>query len=434
MARQEEAHCCIHAAFSAAPAAAVSVPAPPRFAPAPAGRRKLWELEDKHHCPVIGTCLSMDELMRFARRFGFSGNMHDEYELHAEAVGLAGQRNPVSELMQKHLDRKYDRQRRQFDKAKTDEEVHRLWRAALARGEVVGAMWAALTHKAATADTRHAIYADVHMLSHQVGAGQAADARRLATLEKEHAELKRRLDGSQCERKAVEAALRDELRRAEAEAERLRVQATEGEALRRRVAELESGSGLQELSQRLQQLQLSREQAQAAIGRAAELEQRLSVLEDDLAAAQAERDRLAAEHGVLERLLAAAAAPAETTVPDAACCSGCTQAPERCVLCVGGRTALVAQYRSLAGRLGMRLLHHDGGKEEALSRLPELINAADAVICPTDCVSHSAYYKLKSQCKRSGKPCLLFKGAGLSSFAVALERLARGEAHVGRET
>lgn len=96
------------------------------------------------------------------------------------------------------------------------------------------------------------------------------------------------------------------------------------------------------------------------------------------------------------------------------------------MLCVGGRTAQVAHYRQLAQRLGLQLLHHDGSREQALSQLPELTAAADAVLCPTDCVSHGAYYLLKRCCKRSGKPCLLFKGSGISSFAIALTQVVVG--------
>jgi hypothetical protein len=59
-----------------------------------------------------------------------------------------------------------------------------------------------------------------------------------------------------------------------------------------------------------------------------------------------------------------------------------------------------------------------------MSRLPDMIDGADAVICPTDCVSHAAYYQLKRHCKQSGKPCLMFKGAGISSFAIALTRFS----------
>ncbi|TXG78725.1 MAG: DUF2325 domain-containing protein [Rhodocyclaceae bacterium] len=152
-----------------------------------------------------------------------------------------------------------------------------------------------------------------------------------------------------------------------------------------------------------------------------------------------ERDLALAERGALEQVLMAAAAapdgpgagndfvaPGAPDAPDA--CDSCDSAGSaRCVLCVGGRTSLLTQYRELAGRVGIRLLHHDGGQEESLSRLPEMIHGADAVVCPTDCVSHSAYYHLKNQCKRIGKPVLFFKGASVSSFALAMTRVAGGD-------
>lgn len=78
----------------------------------------------------------------------------------------------------------------------------------------------------------------------------------------------------------------------------------------------------------------------------------------------------------------------------------------------------------------MRLIHHDGGREEALSRLPDLLAASDAVICPTDCVGHLAYYQLKKHCKQAGKPCVLVKRSGVASFAAALTRLAEGRAEI----
>ena len=103
------------------------------------------------------------------------------------------------------------------------------------------------------------------------------------------------------------------------------------------------------------------------------------------------------------------------------------------MLCVGGRTPLLPQYRQLAERLGVRLIHHDGGREEALSRLPDLLASSDAVICPTDCVSHPAYYQLKRHCKQAGKPCVLVKSSGVGSFAAALTRLAEGRAEIQGE-
>jgi hypothetical protein len=141
-----------------------------------------------------------------------------------------------------------------------------------------------------------------------------------------------------------------------------------------------------------------------------------------------ERDEALAEGEALERLWSHSAEEKPACGGECADCP--SQLAGRCVLCVGGRAPLLPQYRQLAERLGVRLIHHDGGKEETLSRLPGLLAASDAVICPTDCVSHVAYYQLKRHCKAKGKPCVLVKSSGVASFAAALARLADGRAEI----
>jgi hypothetical protein len=56
-----------------------------------------------------------------------------------------------------------------------------------------------------------------------------------------------------------------------------------------------------------------------------------------------------------------------------------------------------------------------------------LIASADAVVCPSDCNSHTAYHQVKRPCRQAGTPCLFYQGTGVSSFALALSRLATGE-------
>ena len=150
-------------------------------------RRKLWELADKHHCPVMGTCLTISELGKFARRYFSSVDPRDEYAMHVKAVNFASSRNDVSEAIHKHLERKYRLSILHFERAQNDGEVLAVWREHYGRGDVAGALWAATTHRAISADTEQRIFADIHMLSHQIGAGQAADVRRLSFLEKAHA-------------------------------------------------------------------------------------------------------------------------------------------------------------------------------------------------------------------------------------------------------
>ena len=383
-------------------------------------RRKLWELEDKLHCPVVGTCLGLDEIARLARRHGFKEQSFDDYRLHVEAVNLSCSRNPVAESMQKLLDRKFARYLGAFEQAREDAAVAGLWCAHLERGEVAGPMWAALTHRAASAETRNMVYADVHMLSHQVGAGQAADLRRVEWLERERA-------GLQAERSRLAERLRQQAERIqvlERERDQFREQVGRAETLRARVCELESGQAMVALGRRLMLTELQAGRARELEARTLAQEERLAHLGSELEQMRRSLEEVMAERDALERLWLA---DAEGTADCDRACERCTgSAGGRCVLCVGGRVPLLPQYRQLAERLGVRLIHHDGGREEALSRLPELLAASDAVICPTDCVGHLAYYQLKKHCKQSGKPCLLTRSSGVASIAAALTQLVEG--------
>lgn len=403
--------------------------------PKPPRRRKLWELESKYLCPVVGTCLALEEIKRIARRDGFLGSDFDDYRLHVEAVSVSGNRNSTSEALHRTLECKHQRVVKDFDRARNDVAVAEMWRHCLARGEVAGALWAVMTHKAAGPETRAQAYADVHMLSHQVGAGQAADSRRLTFLEGEV----ERLRGEACqdaERAARELTARaSRIRALEAERQRQSLDQRELSELRRRLAELESGQAMVAMGRRLLVLEAANGELREQAGRVPGAEARLREAREELDRLRDERDALSFERDALERLLLAEA-------PSHADCAGeCASCPEnlrdRCVLCVGGRTTLLPQYRQLAARLGVRLIHHDGGREEAMSRLPELLSASDAVICPTDCVSHPAYYQVKKHCKQAGKPCVLTRNSGLAGFAAALERLAEGRVEIrplaGRE-
>lgn len=383
-------------------------------------RARLWDLDEKLHCPIIGTCISIDELQRFARRFQFAGPSDDDFTVHVAAVNLARSRNPVSEALQRHLERKFHLAVERFGKLKSDAELLQHWIECCNRGEVAGPLWAVCTHRGVSAETRQRAYTDIHMLSHQVGAGQAADARRLTHLAAENAELKR----SHTREVAV---LRRQLAEATAGLAE-RDEAVEQAALyQKRLQCFESGQAYVEMGQRLLTLQASHEALLDSTRQVQELERQLKESREASRRLLAERDTAVAERGALEQLLNALDSPVCNTAGSDDC-AGCSAAlTTRCVLYVGGRASLLAQYRQLAERLGITLIHHDGGQEESLSRLPELIRGADAVVCPTDRISHNAYYHVKAHCKRVGKPCLFYRGGGVSGFAVAMARVSRGE-------
>jgi hypothetical protein len=97
---------------------------------------------------------------------------------------------------------------------------------------------------------------------------------------------------------------------------------------------------------------------------------------------------------------------------------------DKTVLCVGGRSGNVPNYRDLLEKEGARFMHHDGGLEQASDLLDTSLAAADLVICQTGCISHQAYWRVKDFCKRNGKRCVFVDNPSTSSLSVCLRKAA----------
>lgn len=93
------------------------------------------------------------------------------------------------------------------------------------------------------------------------------------------------------------------------------------------------------------------------------------------------------------------------------------------VLCVGARASAVPVYRQLIEKMGGRFLHHDGGNEDNVARLDHTLAAADLVICQTGCISHDAYWRVKTHCKRTGKECMYVDNPSAHSLFKGLEQV-----------
>jgi len=100
------------------------------------------------------------------------------------------------------------------------------------------------------------------------------------------------------------------------------------------------------------------------------------------------------------------------------------QLHQKMVLCVGGRSGNIANYRDVVERVGGRFAHHDGGVEDNASVLDANLAAADLVICQTGCISHNAYWRVKDFCKRTGKRCVFVENPSASSLERGLAQIA----------
>lgn len=377
-------------------------------------RRKLWEISHKFHCPVIGSCFEVAELRALMNKVMHFPAETSDFVLHTTAVGACETRSRLAELLHKQLEKRFTLTIRQFAGAKSSQQLGELWQQAVRQGSrIPAALWAAWTHPACDPVLEQLIYGDIHMIQHQIGTGTRADLRAMQTLRQENHHLLDQLEKLRRENEALR-----------------REKASETAALGQRIVDLRAAlagreAGLATTAGQLAQLRDALpdlKDRQSLLRRASDAEGRNAALTAHAASQQDEIERLRRQlaHAgeTINQLVAQDVAPADRpdTGPTASL-SG------KCVLCVGGRSGAVDAYRQAVEQCGGRFLHHDGGLEESLHRIDGVLAAADFVICQAGCISHNAYWRVKEQCKRTGKQCLFVKGAGVSSFGRMVSEL-----------
>ncbi|MBI3283790.1 MAG: DUF2325 domain-containing protein [Burkholderiales bacterium] len=394
--------------------------AQPVFGTAPAQgsrRTRLWEMPGHTHCPVIGVCLPMPALRRLLGKIVAGGMLHDDYEFHVAAVAECGRRGAIAERLQRELDRRYAPTLRRYAQAKSGAALAALWSQALQGPDVAGALWATLTHARCEEDLRELVCREIHMFQHQVGACNRADLQRHEQLQDEHAVLSRELSTLKARRTHALAQRAAQLENLNAELMRARAQLIERDSalaiVREELAQLKAT--LPELATRLD------------LARRVELQRhRIHELERNRCAWQqsAGQDQQRAQ-ALAQEVAALRAATARQQNAAQAAQRPCAPADlrDKAVLCVGGRTASVPSYRQLIEETGGKFSHHDGGEQNSPAQLEASLAAADLVICQTGCISHSAYWRVKDHCKRTGKRCVFVEQPSASSLVRCLREL-----------
>lgn len=370
-------------------------------------RRKLWEIPHKFHCPVIGTCFDVAELRALMKKLMHIPHGTSDFVLHTTAVGNSESRTPLAELLQKQLEKRYPQTVRRFATARDTSSLRLLWREATAAGSgIPGALWATWTHPACDAPLEHEVYADIHMIQHQIGSGARADIKMLNKLRTENQDLRQQLDKARQETSSLRHERAKDERQLNQHIIDLRAELSGRDAaiahLQQQLEQLHAQ--LPELKERQQLLQ----RASAAEARNLLLSARANSLEAEIGR---QSQRLQHTEEILNDYLMADAAATECSVTNLS-----KGLAGKCVLCVGGRTGAIDAYRQRVEHYGGHFIHHDGGVEESLHRIDGALSGADLVICQAGCISHNAYWRIKDQCKRTGKPCRFVRNAGLSSF------------------
>jgi hypothetical protein len=361
-----------------------------------ASRHKIWEIQGGLQCSIVGTCLSHEDLIAIGRKAGVRPREDARaYEIHSYFVQQVGKDCKIARTVQKLLDQRHAGIIRRVAAARGEADLTRLWEEEFDGGRVAGSYWAFMSaaHVPSALSTR--IFGDVHMLSHVLGRVTHQNASRASELQARLDDLEAKML-RQAERHRQLVLERDmaQARLSESAIAAVPLMAVPTERDRRRE---------QPPARRERALAVARERARAAERMITDLQQQL------------ERARWQ------QRMRAANGAP---ICPGAEACDETVQTSiARRILYIGGRSGAIDNLRRVAARMGAELMHHDGGEEHALVRIDGMIEGCDAVVCPIDCVSHSACLRAKVLCRKFAKPFVPLRSAGATSFERAVQSL-----------
>jgi hypothetical protein len=307
---------------------------------------------------------------------------------------------------------------KRFHKAQDMDAVRLLWEEALRSGDIPGAYWATLTHWASTPDLIKSAFADVHMLSHLVGAANRADIRRLAALEAERTELALKVEKQQTQ-------LREAIVTRDATIRRLNGMLAQKIAQERSAAPnprpQEQGDEIMALRELVAALQ---QRLATEVARRERTEQWHTMFRATLSETQTALRATNAQVQQLSDELAAAEAqfspPQDAEVESQRTLAASLKGAR--LLYVGGRHGHIQRIRAFVEEAQAEFLHHDGGVEERKGLLAGIVSRADAIFFPVDCVSHDTVAVVKRLCRQTGKPYLPLRSTSLTSFIAALRR------------
>ncbi|KAA1057682.1 hypothetical protein FH063_001850 [Azospirillum argentinense] len=372
-----------------------------------AKRRKLWTIPTEYHCSIVGTCLSSEDVAWLCRRLKLVPTADARpYDIHRYFVEKAAEDGPEARLMHKRLDETFAVAVKRFARETTEEGWMALWTAAVASGDVAAAYWGVLSHGAMPDAVRVRAFADVHMLSHIMGGENRRQLRENRDLSRRCEELTARL--AKQERAATE-------RVAEKDA---------------RIRELEAQLATQRAAPAVPETPNVPKAPSVRAPGQARLLRTMDALHRRVASERMRARHAEAEVERLRRLLDPPAAQLRRTA--AAETNAPTDLGGRAILYVGGRTKSLPHLRAAVETRNGCLLHHDGGFEQTTRCLEGLVERADVVVCPVDCVSHDACLRVKGLCRRMGKPFVPMRSAGATSFARILHSF--GQDGAGEES
>lgn len=385
-------------------------------------RTKLWDLDHNYHCAVIGTCLTLDEVKKLLRAFGAPVKGVNSYDIHTAIVTIISYNDFRSRKVQSYLNKKFKTTLHKTKKMNAAELIQE-WRRVVNSGELIATFWAVIAHPCTDEQMKRDFYGDIHMQSHMSGASNRVDLKRLNQLESERVKVDVDAQSQQAQYQKLQAE--------NARLQTIIQQKTEKtvdfnnqiNALKNANEQLTILKGVEEIDQLNDYVAKLKHKNSFQMNEIERYEKDLAKMNETVTALKLNNSRHKKEVAEyknetehLQYILSQNKSEEKCLFKKQGLCG-------QCVLYVGGKTNLVPYYRELVEAKSGVFLHHDGGIEKSTQDLSQSLNRADVVIFPSDCISHDAYWKIKSTCKKQQKPYEYLNSSGLHSLSNTLDKI-----------
>ena len=374
----------------------------------------LWELESKYLCALIGTCATIPEIRRLAHKSRIDNpDQYTDYHLHNIFVNAAHDGTRPGRLLEKLFRQKFKTSITRFKETHYS-QYETLWESALQGGDLTGSYYVLITNKNTPSETRSKAVGDIHMLSHISGMACRADLRDLPRLRKDNQRLIREIEHLNVKRTELIRSWEQK------ESELQKVLLNLKSQLRQQNC-CKTQSAIDDQNN-LIKIRKKNELLAQLVG---ELRREKSQLRQEIL-------QVKADHQKPEIEINSKKSPSIDTVcgheretqnestNEDKNLSSTTDLNGKKVLYFGGRFRQAPHFRDLVEKLNGCLFFHDGGREDGDRRLDELLPQADVVVCPIDCISHSAIGRIKRECQKLNIRFLPVRRASLSTLGRAL--------------
>ena len=378
-------------------------------------RHRSWMIHRHFKCPVVGTCLSLEEQKRILTKTGHTIKNRSAYEIHGIFVHSLSDKNRLSTRIDAYLHRKFKHEISKFsglDRALFLDA----WKTHFQKGEIAGLLWVAATRPDLKAEDIRSIFGDVHMQMHLNTVWNRKARQRLSFQEEENRKLKERLQQESAMRRALKKENKslkkdvNELRRGYAffEKEKMKIE--------KELSELSDNSGFFNLQAENRELRVDMRKLSDEVS---SYKKRMTDLQDQNSRLLGDIDRQREINGHLRKemerntIRISAMNRCDETCPSFDLC-------QKRILIVGGIVKIKDRYKKLIEENGGIFEYHDGYMKGGTKGLKGQVRRADMVLCPVNCNSHNACSLTKKLGKKYNRPVHMLAGSGLSAISQAL--------------